>query len=47
MLSIRNIFTCEAHNGMLNALFRLAEAGEMSLAREMEEKIKVLQKMPV
>jgi poly-gamma-glutamate synthesis protein (capsule biosynthesis protein) len=44
---VRNNFTCEAHNGLLTWLFKTIEAGEIDLAKEMEQEIRKLQRMPV
>lgn len=46
-LFMRNVFTCEAHNELLTATLRLIEEGELELGRQMAEKIRLWQKMPL
>jgi poly-gamma-glutamate synthesis protein (capsule biosynthesis protein) len=47
LLAMRNLYTCEAHNELLTATLRLIEEQELDFARQMAEKIRAWQKMPV
>lgn len=47
LLVMRNLLTCEAHHELLATLLRMIEKRELDFGRQMAEKIKEMQRMPV
>jgi hypothetical protein len=44
---VRNLFTCESHNFLLTNLLRMEHENRFDEAKEYQEKLAALQKMPI